>query len=188
MKKIFTGMLLAGMMAAAFFVKCLETVQFLKERRKGNVDFSQSQCYDNFKELVRMYIEEVDKYKVACHINRRDLKENGATLDDLVNRTPLGMMLIKKAAQIAKEGTDYEWPGSAFSTEMEFYPDDIVLIFSERIDDYVCSLRQMTMALPPEQSEHMKRIMEMISLSDEENARAFIREFEQNVRDAKEIS
>ena len=132
-----------------------------------------------------MYIEELDEYKVACHIDRKDLKENGIVLDDIVNRTPLGVIFLRKAAQLAKEGTDYEWPGCAFSTQMEFYPDDIVIIFSERIDDYVVGLRQMTMALAEEQKESMQRIMEMITMSDEENARPFIREFEQNVREVR---
>ena len=133
-----------------------------------------------------MEFEKVADLKVACHVSRRDLKENGITVDDLVNRTPLGMMFIRNSAKAAKAGVDCDWPGCAFSTQMEFYPDDIVIFYSERIDDYLAGIRQMALALPKEEAENMNRIVEMIAMSEEEIARNFIREFEQNVRNVQE--
>jgi negative regulator of genetic competence, sporulation and motility len=133
-----------------------------------------------------MHIEEVEQYKVACHVSRKDLKSNGITVEDIVNRTPLGHMFFKKAGELAKESTAYEWPGCAMSLQMEFYPEDIVLYFSERIDDYVYSLRQTAMALPEDQQESMNRLIEMITMSEEDVAREFIRNFERNVREVQE--
>ena len=48
-----------------------------------------------------MHIVEEDLYKVSCHVDRQDLKAHGITADVIINRTPLGHMFIKKAAQLA---------------------------------------------------------------------------------------
>ncbi len=130
-----------------------------------------------------MHIVEEDKYKVACHVDRRDLKANGITADDLINRTPLGRMFIKNAARLSRESTGYEWPGCALSMQMDFYSDGIVLVFSERIDDYIYNLRQSAAALPKEQAAKMDKMIVMISMAEEEEAREIIRSFEQNVKE-----
>lgn len=130
-----------------------------------------------------MHIVEEDKYKVACHVDRRDLKANGITVDDLINRTPLGQMFMKNAARLSKDSTGYEWPGCALSMQMDFYSDGIVLVFSERIDDYIYNLRQSAVALPKEQAVKMDKMIVMISMAEEEEAREIIRNFEQNVKE-----
>lgn len=130
-----------------------------------------------------MHIVEEEKYKVACHIDYRDLKQHGITAEDLVNRTPLGQMLIRKAGELAKASTEYEWPGCGFSMQMDFYPDDIVLTFSERIEDFVYNLRQTQAALPKEQMQFFDRLILSITMADsEEEARNIIRKFEENVK------
>lgn len=129
-----------------------------------------------------MHIVEEDRYKVACHVDRRDLKAHGITLDDIINRTPLGRMFIKKAASLSKDSTDYEWPGCAFSMQMDFYTDNIVLTFSERIEDYIYNLRQSAAALPKEQADSLDKMIVMISMEEEEEAREIIRNFERNVK------
>ena len=130
-----------------------------------------------------MHIVEEDRYKVACHIDRKDLRLHGITVDDLVERTPLGRLFIKKAAELSKESTDYEWPGCAYSMQMDFYPDRIVLIFSERIDDYIYNLRQSLAALPKEQAAELDKMIVIISMAEEDEARSIIRKFEANVRE-----
>ncbi|MDD5949994.1 MAG: adaptor protein MecA [Lachnospiraceae bacterium] len=130
-----------------------------------------------------MHIEEVERYKVACHVSRKDLRLHGIMVEDLVNRTPLGRMFIGKASELSKDSTEYDWPGCAFSMQMEFYPDDIILIFSERIDDYIYNLRQTEMTLPQEQAEEFGKMINLISMSEEEEARRIIRNFEKNVRE-----
>lgn len=130
-----------------------------------------------------MHIEEVERYKVACHVSRKDLRLHGIMVEDLVNRTPLGRMFIGKASELSKDSTEYDWPGCAFSMQMEFYPDDIILIFSERIDDYIYNLRQTEMTLPQEQAEEFGKMISLISMSEEEEARRIIRNFEKNVRE-----
>ena len=133
-----------------------------------------------------MHIEETDRYKVACHVSRVDLKLHGITIEDLVNRTPLGQMFIKKAVELSKGCTEYEWPHCAYSMQMEFYPTEIVLIFSERVDDYIYNLRQTAMALDGKQAAQLQHLIDVISVSEEEEARAMIRNFEESVRQVQE--
>lgn len=130
-----------------------------------------------------MHIVEENRYKVACHVDQRDLKQHGIMVDDLLNRTPLGRIFIKKASELSKESTDYEWPGCGLSMQIDFYSDDIVFVFSERIEDFVYNLRQAALALPKEQAELFDRMLLMITMSEEEEAREIIRKFEQNVKD-----
>lgn len=129
-----------------------------------------------------MHIEEVDQYKVACYVSRIDLKQHGIAVEDLVERTPLGQMFIKRAVELSKGCTEYEWPHCAYSMQMEFYPDGIVLIFSERVDDYIYSLRQTAMALEGKQAAQFQRMVDVISVSEEDEAREMIRSFEESVR------
>ncbi len=131
-----------------------------------------------------MHIVEEDTYKVSCHIDRRDLKAHGITADDIINRTPLGRLFIKKAAELAKESTEYEWPGCAYSMQIDMYADDFVLVFSERIDDYIYNLRQSMLALPKEQACLLDKMIVMVSMAEEEEAREIIRKFEANVRES----
>ena len=133
-----------------------------------------------------MHIEETDQYKVVCYVDRKDMREHGIQLEDLVNRTPLGKMFIAKASQLCKESTDYEWPGCAYSMQIDVYPDSIGLIFSERIDDYLYNLRQSMAALPKEQAQQLDKMIVMISMAEEEEAREMIRKFEHNVRNLGE--
>lgn len=130
-----------------------------------------------------MHIEEIDLYKVACHVSRKDMKLEGITVDDLVNRSPLAHMFFRKAAELSKGSTDYDWPGCALSMTMDFYPTDIVITFSERIDDYLYNLKQSALALPEGSAEQLNMMITAIEQSDEEEARTLIRRFEQNVRD-----
>ncbi|MDE5777353.1 MAG: adaptor protein MecA [Lachnospiraceae bacterium] len=129
-----------------------------------------------------MHIVEDKLYRVACHVDRGDLKAYGITTEDLINRTPLGHMFIKKAAELAKESTDYVWPGCAFSMQLEMYQDGIVLIFSERIEDYVYNLRQTANVLPMEQKASFDEMIYVIENSGEDEARELVRRFEHNVK------
>lgn len=129
-----------------------------------------------------MHIVEEDRYRVACHVDRADLRIHGITMDDLINRTPLGKMFMEKAARLSKESTGYAWPGCGFSVQMDFYPKDIVLVFSERVEDYVYNLRQTMHTLPVEQAKQMEELILKITTADEEAARGLIRSFEDNVK------
>ena len=129
-----------------------------------------------------MHIVEDGQYRVCCSIDRKDLKLNGITVNDLIERTPLGRMFIKNAAGIAKESTGYEWPGCGFSIQMDIYPDGVRLVFSERIDDFLYNLKQSVLALQPEQAKEIEKLALLISMAEEEEARQMIRSFEQNVQ------
>ena len=131
-----------------------------------------------------MHIVEEDLYKVSCRIDRLDMRQHGITLDDLMNRSPLGKMFLKKADELAKESTDYEWPGCAYSMQMDIYNNDVVVVFSARIDDYLYNLRTSVAALPKEQADQMEKMIAFISMAEEEDAREMIRRFESNVRES----
>lgn len=133
-----------------------------------------------------MHIVEEDRYKVSCRVDRLDLKSHGITVNDLINRTPLGRIFIKKAAGLSKGSTDYQWPGCALSMQMDLYQDGMVLIFSERIDDYIYNLKQSVLALPEEQADRLNEMIAIISVSEEEKAREIIREFESNIEEVKQ--
>lgn len=134
-----------------------------------------------------MYIEEEDRYRVACHLDRRDLKLHGITMDDLINRTPLGYMFMQKAGQLAREGTDYAWPGCGMTMQMDIFEKEVVLYFSERIEDYLYNLQQTAYALDGEQAEGIEQMIQLIrEQTDEKKAREIIRNFEGNVRLAAE--
>jgi hypothetical protein len=130
-----------------------------------------------------MHIVEEDLYKVSCRIDRVDMRQHGITLDDLMNRSPLGRLFLRKASELAKESTDYEWPGCAYSMQMDIYKNEVVVVFSERIDDYIYNLRSSMAALPKEQAAQMEKMIAFISMSEEAEARDIIRRFEENVRE-----
>ncbi|MBR1866015.1 MAG: hypothetical protein IJ801_05865 [Lachnospiraceae bacterium] len=129
-----------------------------------------------------MHIVEEDRYKVACHVDRGDLRLHGITMDDLINRTPLGRMFIQRAAELSKDSTEYEWPGCGFSMQMDFYSDDIVLVFSERIEDFVYNLQQTAHTLSAGQAEQLNGLLLRIAMAEEDEARQIIRSFENHVR------
>ena len=135
-----------------------------------------------------MHIEEEDRYKVACHLDRRDLRLHGITMDDLINRTPLGYMFIHKAGQLAKESTGYVWPGCGLTMQMDIFETEVVLYFSERIEDYLYNLQQTAYALDSEQTAGIEQMIDLIrKQSDEDKAREIIRNFEGNVKAATDI-
>lgn len=133
-----------------------------------------------------MHIEEGKLYQVSCFIDRRDMRQYGVTPEDFLNRTPLANLLIGRARQLAKESTDYAWPDCGFSMEIKFYTDNIELVFSERIEDFLYNLEQTVAALPKEQGEELRRVITMIQMAeDETTARNLIRNFEESVKTAK---
>lgn len=130
-----------------------------------------------------MHIIEEDLYKVSCLIDRQDLRQHGITMNDLMERTPLGRLFLKKAAELAKESTDYEWPGCAYSMQMDIYKSGVKVVFSERIDDYLYNLKTSVAALSGEQADGMEKMIAFISMAEEDEARNMIRRFEESVRD-----
>lgn len=134
-----------------------------------------------------MHIEEEDRFRVACHLDRRDLRLHGITMDDLINRTPLGYMFIHKTGQLAKESTGYVWPGCGMTMQMDIFETGVVLYFSERIEDYLYNLQQTAYALDAEQADGIRQMISLIRRQPDENkAREIIRSFEDNVRSVKE--
>ena len=130
-----------------------------------------------------MHIVEENLYKIACNIDRADLRLHGITKDDLINRTPLGQLFIRKAAELCKGSTAYAWPGCGFSMQMDFYYEDIVLIFSERIEDFVYNLRQTVHTLPQDQAILMDALLHRIEHANEDTARKLIRNFEDHIKE-----
>lgn len=134
-----------------------------------------------------MHIVEKEQYKVACHIDRADLKLGGITMDDLINRTPLGNLFIRDAAKLARESTDYDWYGYGMTMQMDIFENETVLYFSEKIEDYVYNLKQSANALDEKQAEDVLQLVKLIEdQQDEAEARKIIQSFEENVKAIKE--
>lgn len=135
-----------------------------------------------------MHIVELEKYKVACHIDRRDLKSHGITVEDLINRTPLGHIFFKKAATLVKESTPYAWSGCGSTMSIDIYEDEVILIFSEQIEDYLYQLQQTSAALDVKQAQGITDMIALIRRQpDEESARDIIRSFESQIRNVQNI-
>ncbi len=130
-----------------------------------------------------MHIVEEEQYKVACHIDRLDLRHRGITPEDLMNRTPLGNMFIRDTAKLATESTDYQWPGCGMTMQIDIFETEIVLYFSERIEDYVYNLKQSANALDEQQADDVLQLVWLIeSQPTEDEARNIIRSFEENIK------
>ena len=125
---------------------------------------------------------ELEKYKVKCILEPSEMFSYGATLDDILSRKPGTFELMKIIKQQAIRATGYNWPGCAFSSEIEAMEDgSIAITFSETIDDFIYNLRQ-TMIIDDNASEAINGLIMLIESSDEESARGIIRSFEENVR------
>lgn len=125
---------------------------------------------------------EIEKYKVKCILEESELFSYGATVDDILSRRPGTMEFMRQIKKRVTESTYYDWPGCAFSSQIEVCKNgDLAIIFSETIDDFVYNLRQ-TMIIDEASGASLNGIVEKIEASDEETARNIIRRFEENVR------
>ncbi len=132
-----------------------------------------------------MHIEEIDRYKMACRLSRHDMKEYGISHTDLMDRTPMARMFFSTAIRLCKAGTDYEWPGCGLTMEIKFYDDETVVIFSERVDDYIYNLRQTLLTLDGEQAESLEEFINLLNIASEEEQRNMIRSFEKNISEVQ---
>lgn len=129
-----------------------------------------------------MKFVELEKYKVTCILENSELFAYGATLDDILSRKPGTWEFMRIIKQKVINATDYNWPGCAFSSEIEVRENgDLAITFSETISDFVYNLRQ-TMIIDDSVSDMINDLVCKIESSDEETARAIIRNFEENVR------
>ena len=125
---------------------------------------------------------EIEKYKVKCILEQSELFSYGATLDDILSRKPGTFEFMRIIKQQVINATDYNWPGCAFSSEIEAMEDGgIAITFSETISDFVYNLRQ-TMIIDENSADALKGLILLIESSDEDSAREIIRSFEENVR------
>lgn len=125
---------------------------------------------------------EIEKYKVKCILEESELFAYGATLDDILSRKPGTFEFMRLIKQEVLKATDYNWPGCAFSSQIEVMENcDLAITFSETISDFVYNLKQ-TMIIDEKSSELLSELIDKIETSDEKTARGIIRRFEENVR------
>ena len=123
---------------------------------------------------------EIEKYKVKCILEESEMFAYGATLDDILLRKPGTFEFMRLIKQEVIKATDYNWPGCAFSSQIEVEEDgSLAITFSETIDDFVYNLKQ-TMIIDDSAADVIKVLVERIEASDEETARGIIRAFEEN--------
>ena len=129
-----------------------------------------------------------ETYKATCIVEQTDLTAFGLTADDIFERSDRGREFIGMARDLAMKNINEEWPGCAFSMQMSAYQNgDIALTFSETIEDFVYGLQQ-SLQLTGEgpNAEMLNKLITEIQSRDEASARTLIRNFEANVRAAKE--
>lgn len=127
------------------------------------------------------YVEH-EKYKVTCVLEQSEMFCYGVSLDDILSRTPAGWNCLRILKEKAMSVTDYEWPGCAYSSQIEARSNgDVAITFSETIEDFVYNLRQSLM-IADSADKGLAEFINTIESSDEETARSLIRRFEANVR------
>lgn len=125
---------------------------------------------------------EIEKYKVKCILEESEMFAYGATLDDILSRKPGTFEFIRLIKQEVMKATSYNWPGCAFSSQIEITDDGkLAITFSETIDDFVYNLKQ-TMVINDSSARLIKELVNRIESSDEKTAREIIKTFEENVR------
>lgn len=125
---------------------------------------------------------EIEKYKVKCILEQSEMFAYGATLDDILSRKPGTFEFMRLIKQEVIRATDYNWPGCAFSSQIEVLENgELAITFSETISDFVYNLKQ-TMLIDDNVSDTISILVERIEASDEETARGIIKAFEENVR------
>lgn len=125
---------------------------------------------------------EIEKYKVKCILEESEMFAYGATLDDILSRRPGTFEFMRLIKNEVLKSTDYNWPGCAFSSEIEVGDNgSLEITFSETIADFVYNLKQ-TMIIDESSSEFINELVSVIEQSDEDVAREIIRKFEKNVR------
>lgn len=125
---------------------------------------------------------EIEKYKVKCILEQSEMFSYGVTLDDILSRKPGTFEFMKLIKQQVVSVTDYNWPGCAFSSEIEAMSDGgMAITFSETINDFVYNLRQTTI-IDEKSADAINGLIVLIESSDEADAREIIRSFEENVR------
>lgn len=125
---------------------------------------------------------EIEKYKVKCILEQSEMFAYGVTLDDILSRRQGTFEFMRLIKQEVLKATDYNWPGCAFSSQIEVCDnEELAITFSETIDDFVYNLKQ-TMIIDDNASGVIKELVDRIEASDEETARAIIKKFEENVR------
>ena len=125
---------------------------------------------------------EVEKYKVTCILEESELFAYGATIDDIISRKPGTWEFFRLIKQKAIQATDYDWPGCAYSSQIQVRENgDLAITFSETIDDFVYNLKQ-TMLIDDSSKEVIDGLVYILENSDEKTARSIIKKFEENVR------
>lgn len=125
---------------------------------------------------------EIEKYKVKCILEKSEMFSYGATVDSILSREPGTFEFMRLIKQEVIKATDYEWPGCAFSSQIEVEDNGkLAITFSETISDFVYNLKQ-TMNIDANASEAISLLVDRIEAADEKAARSIIRAFEENVR------
>lgn len=128
----------------------------------------------------------MDELKVTCIATEEDFAFFGITFDDLLERTESGFRFIKKAKELAGINQKVEWTNIAYTLQISMLPDQRVsLAFSERIDDYIESLKHSMGIADAQTSKVLKEFIDALEKADEESARIMVSHFEKNVRETK---
>ena len=121
--------------------------------------------------------------KVECVAAREDFDFFGITLDDVLDRTEAGMYFLKKAKELCAMTQGVEWTNVAYTLNITMLPDDSVSFeFSERIEDYVVSLKHSLAMAGDETRGALEEFIAALEGAGEEEGRRLVAHFEKNIK------
>lgn len=121
--------------------------------------------------------------KVECVAAREDFDFFGITLDDVFDRTEAGMYFLKKAKELCAMTQGVEWTNIAYTLNITMLPDDSVSFeFSERIEDYVVSLKHSLAMAGDETRGALEEFIAALEGAGEEEGRRLVAHFEKNIK------
>ncbi len=127
--------------------------------------------------------------KVECIAEQEDLDFFGITLDDILDRTDAGMYFLKKAKELCAMTQGVSWTNVAYTLNITMLPDERVSFeFSERIEDYVVSLKHSLAMADEETRGSLEEFISALEKAGEEEGRRLVSHFEKNIKAERDSS
>lgn len=128
----------------------------------------------------------IDELKVTCIATQEDFSFFGITFDDLLERTESGFRFLRKVKELAGNNQKVEWTNVAYTLQISMLPEQRVsLTFSERIEDYIESLKHSMGMADVQTAKALKEFIRVLEQVDEESARVMVSHFEKNIRETR---
>lgn len=124
--------------------------------------------------------------KVTCIATPEDMDFFGITMDDILDRTPVGFHFLKKTKELCAATQKVQWTNVAYTLQITMLPDGrLSLGFSEEIPDYIENLKHSMIMADEQTLGPLKDFIHTLEEADEDTARSLVARFERNVRQTR---